>query len=1057
LEVGADGFLSKPLDRIELVAQIRAMVKVKAANRSLRVEKERLEALVAERTAEVQRSEARHSAMFENMASASCIDEIIYEDGRAVDYRILDINPAFERLTGILRQNARGALASELYGTGHAPFLDVYSRVAETGTPAEFQAWFAPIKKHLHITVGCPEPGYFSTVFTDITERKQAEEAVWSSRELYSSLVENLPQSVFRKDREGRFLFCNQRFCETTGRAYDEIIGRTDADLFPPTLAQTYRQDDVRVVESGQPLDHVEEHVGVDGRASFVQVVKTPLRDASGAVVGVQGIFWDITERKRAEEAQARLAQEWQTTFDGVTDAIWLLDADQRILRANRATETISGCTADAMTGKHCWETLHNTREPIADCPMVRARRSLRREQTEMQEGERFYQVTVDPILDANGKLTGAVHIVSDITERKQAEAALRTSEERFSTIFRTSPMAIALTRVHDNILVDVNSEWEYITGYSRQDAVGRTAMEIDLWVEPAVRRTMVEALHRHDSDAREAQIRRKTGELRDLSMLAVIVNLDGHDCLLSMAQDITDRKHLEHERHQLFLLAESSTEFIGMCDLAMTPFYVNPAGRRMVGLSDMASACRANVLDYHFSEDRAFIRDEFYPRVLRDGDGEIDIRLRHFHTGEPIWMHYYLFAVRDSTGQAIGWATVSSDITERRLAEEEKERLQAQLAHAQKMDSVGRLAGGVAHDFNNMLMAILVNVELAQEQIGPDHSLYTHLVEIQDAAKRSADLTRQLLTFARKQTVAPKVLDLNETVEGTLKMLRRLIGEHVGLIWRPGADPGHVFIDPSQVDQILANLCVNARDAIADTGEITIETGSATFDQDYCARYAHCVPGEYVLLSVTDNGSGMDAATLGHLFEPFFTTKELGKGTGLGLATVFGAVKQSNGFVDVSSEPGNGTTVRIYLPRHMDRAKPQAKQTAVEPVKGTETILLVEDESAILRSMTMMLESMGYAVLAAVTPRDAIRLAGEYHGAIDLLVTDVVMPEMNGRNLAESIRALRPGIRCVFMSGYTADVIAQRGVLNQGVHFLQKPFTKQNLAQKVREALDSQ
>jgi CheY-like chemotaxis protein len=368
----------------------------------------------------------------------------------------------------------------------------------------------------------------------------------------------------------------------------------------------------------------------------------------------------------------------------------------------------------------------------------------------------------------------------------------------------------------------------------------------------------------------------------------------------------------------------------------------------------------------------------------------------------------------------------------------------------------VGRLAGGGAHDFNNMLGVILGYAQLAMLKIGQDDPLHADLDEIRKAGERSADLTRQLLAFARKQTVAPQVLDLNETVEGMHNMLRRLIGEDIDLAWRPGSNLGPIFIDPSQVDQILANLCVNARDAIADTGKITIETDSACFDEAYCTDHAYFVPGEFVMLAVSDDGCGMDPETLGVVFEPFFTTKELGKGTGLGLATVYGIVKQNNGFINVYSEPGHGTTFKIYLPQHAAKAAPRSEQEqAPAPAAGGETILLVEDEQAILEVATRMLEQMGYGVIAAATPGEAIRLAREHQGRINLLMTDVVMPEMNGRDLAGNLISIYPGMRRLFMSGYTANVIAHHGVLDQGVHFLQKPFSMQDLAAKIREALD--
>jgi len=394
-------------------------------------------------------------------------------------------------------------------------------------------------------------------------------------------------------------------------------------------------------------------------------------------------------------------------------------------------------------------------------------------------------------------------------------------------------------------------------------------------------------------------------------------------------------------------------------------------------------------------------------------------------------------------------------DITDQKNAEVEREKLRSQLNQSQKMESVGRLAGGVAHDFNNMLGVILGHVELAQLQINSDDPLFNSLKEIRKAAERSAALTRQLLTFARKQTVAPEVLDLNETVEGMLKLLRRLIGEDIDLLWLPSNATVSVRVDPSQIDQLLANLCINARDAISGVGKIIIETDAVFFDETYCAEHEGAVPGDYVMLAVSDDGCGMDKEIQKNLFEPFFTTKGIGKGTGLGLATVYGMVKQNNGYIYVYSEPDQGTTFRIYLPLEASNvALKNMDEETEQAMGGTETILLVEDEPSILGMAKVMLEMLGYNVMAASTPGEALLMAREHAGEIQLLITDVVMPEMNGRTLSEKLLSLYPTLKRLFMSGYTADVIADRGVLNEGVLFIQKPFSMDDLAHKVRQTL---
>ena len=394
-------------------------------------------------------------------------------------------------------------------------------------------------------------------------------------------------------------------------------------------------------------------------------------------------------------------------------------------------------------------------------------------------------------------------------------------------------------------------------------------------------------------------------------------------------------------------------------------------------------------------------------------------------------------------------------DLTDQKKAEQDKEELQVQLVQAQKMESVGRLAGGVAHDFNNMLSIILGNIELVQEDIDPDSPLFSKICEIKKAGLRSADLTRQLLAFARKQTISPKIFNVNHKIDGMVNMLSRLIGEDIELLWCPKKHLWSVKIDPSQIDQILANLCVNARDAIKDVGKFTIETDNIRFDNDYCRQHKSFTPGEFVLIGFSDNGCGMDKETINKLFEPFFTTKRQGEGTGLGLATVYGIIKQNNGFINVYSEPGQGTTFKLYIPRHEKHQDEESVVVKEKSQKGFEIILLVEDEKSILQMVKTMLERLGYTVLTANSPEEAIRIGNPSNIKIDLLITDVVMPSMNGRELSQIMSKVFPNIKCLYMSGYTSNVIAHRGVLGEGLNFIHKPFSRKDISLKIREILD--
>jgi PAS domain S-box-containing protein len=424
-------------------------------------------------------------------------------------------------------------------------------------------------------------------------------------------------------------------------------------------------------------------------------------------------------------------------------------------------------------------------------------------------------------------------------------------------------------------------------------------------------------------------------------------------------------------------------------------------------------------------------------------------------HSGKVAWLDITERFIDQARGNPLLLSQLR-DTTEARLAEEERTRLKEDLLQAQKNESIGRLAGGVAHDFNNMLQVILGNASLAIEEAPQGSPIREAILEIRRSAERSAELTAQLLGFARKQAISPRVLDFNETIGSMLKMVRRLIGESIELIWVPGANLWPVKIDPAQVHQVLMNLCVNARDAIGQNGKIQIQTANVHTDAAFTQDHPDCPAGDYVLLSVTDTGHGIEAELMKHIFEPFFTTKAIGKGTGLGLATVFGIVKQNHGAITVGSEPGRGAAFRIYLPRSAESSAPDSDTAIPAPPRGSGTILLVEDEAQILQLAARILSQHGYQVLSAPSPEAALRIAREYPETIDLLITDVMMPGMNGKELSAGISAIRPKIRCLFISGFNSDVIVEDGVLEQGIEFLQKPFSASSLRQKVSEVMQS-
>ena len=419
-------------------------------------------------------------------------------------------------------------------------------------------------------------------------------------------------------------------------------------------------------------------------------------------------------------------------------------------------------------------------------------------------------------------------------------------------------------------------------------------------------------------------------------------------------------------------------------------------------------------------------------------------------------WFHFTATPLQDNKENIIGAIETVQDITDRRLAEEEKAKLEEQFRQSQKMEGIGRLAGGIAHDFNNMLSVILGHTEMAIEQIDPDQSLHAHLTEIRSATERSADLTRQLLAFSRKQILKPEVMDLNKIVYDFEEMLKRLIGEDIDLIFVPGLDLGRVNADRGQMEQVMMNLAVNARDAMPKGGKLTLETLNVELDEEYSAEHVDVEPGSYVMISITDSGCGMEEETSSMIFEPFYTTKDLGKGTGLGLSTVYGIVKQSGGNVCVYSETGVGTTFKIYLPRveepYTEKSRTKEQSTTLT---GDETILLIEDDAAVRAIVISILEGSGYTILEACDGTEALQICEENRGNIDLIFTDVIMPGINGRELADQIEVMIPGVKVLFMSGYTDNAIQHHGVLEPGTAFIEKPFTAFSLTRKIRDVLD--
>jgi PAS domain S-box-containing protein len=520
---------------------------------------------------------------------------------------------------------------------------------------------------------------------------------------------------------------------------------------------------------------------------------------------------------------------------------------------------------------------------------------------------------------------------------------------------------------------------------------------------------------------------------------------------------ETNERLRQENEaRQKLASAVENSADFIAIARLDGAIDFVNPAGLRMAELPSLEAARRLGVTDF-IPPDRQPGFTKVVESVLKRGNWLGEYWFRHFETGAAIPVELNAFRIDDpATGKPMAIAMVSRDITERKQAEEETARLQAQLLQSQKMEAVGRLAGGVAHDFNNLLTVITAYAELilSRKDLVPDVRESAELIS--QAGGSAASLTRQLLAFSRKQVLQPKTVDLNALVAAMNRMLERVIGEDVKLDTRLADDLWWVRVDPGQLEQVVMNLAVNARDAMPEGGTVTIETANVVLDEAYARRHADVRAGPYVMLSVSDTGHGMDDSTLRQIFEPFFTTKGQ-RGTGLGLSTVYGIVKQSGGHLSVFSEPEHGTTFKVYIPRQVGEAGPEEIPPRPRPSEARgETILVAEDSEAVRRLVRRVLGECGYTVLEARNGEEAARVAAAHPGPIHLLLSDVVMPGANGREAAERIQASRPGTKVLFMSGYTEDAVLTRSVLEAGIAFLEKPFSPAALEDKVREVLAS-
>ena len=731
-------------------------------------------------------------------------------------------------------------------------------------------------------------------------------------------------------------------------------------------------------------------------------------------------------------------------------DAFGAADLTGLILEANQVFLDLVGYTREELLAMSLFELTPEKWHPlehqmIRDQVLVRGYSDVFQKEYLRKDGG-LVPVELRIVLtrDPDDKPVGMWAIVRDITERIEKEERLR----QFQHSVESSPDAVFWMNAEGRFPY-VNAQACRSLGYSREELMRLHLWDIDADFAREQWAAHWETVGKAGGAHLERRHRRKDGSLFpvEISSNQVMLNRQKHH--VAFVRDISRRKQTDEDLRFFKHAIDTSPDGVFLMPRDGGFIYVNDQACRSLGYP------REELLKMHLWDiDPAFTPERWraHWEDMRTARSRL---IETFHQRKdgslfPI----EVMAYRLPFGNEERHLAFVRDISERVKANEARGRLEAQLLQSQKLESVGRLAGGVAHDYNNMLSVILGYSELMRLKMAPDNPFLEELGKIQQAAQRSKNITQQLLAFSRKQVFDPVILDLNELVHRFEDHLSRLIGEDIELQFIPSADTGKIEFDPTQIEQILLNLAVNARDAMPDGGKLTIETSNIVLDEAYCRGHAGFIPGSFVRLSISDNGVGMGAETANQIFEPFFTTKDVGQGTGLGLAMVYGIVKQGGGFINVYSEPGQGTIFKIYLPRTMGEAEAPAATEPPPSSSGSETILLVEDDKMVRGMTEAALKQLGYSVICAGGPEEAIAIFQQAQDAIDLLITDVVMPKMNGRELHVRLKSLCPGLKTLFMSGYTTNVIVHHGVLEKGVHFISKPFSISNLTDKIRETL---
>jgi len=860
-------------------------------------------------------------------------------------------------------------------------------------------------------------------------------------------------------DDTGRILEANDRAVTAYGYSREELLEKTVRELRHPSSSGDFDRQWEEVSERGSMVFECV-HQTRDGRpfpveisVRFINVGESQFR---------QSIIRDITERKALDEKLRRMLDAHSAVIESSAAAIVAVTPDFRITSWNKAAERIFGWTAEEAVGgpslfvpPERWENARRIYERAMRGEVISGMPGL----GQRKDGRVItLSISAAPLHDPDGRSIGIVLNFLDTTDQTRAEEALRRNEALFQVTFDQAAVGINYASL-DGRFLRVNPRYCEITGYSQEELLQLRFWDITFPDDRQTDRERTEKLMRGEEDNRSHRKRyiRKDGSVVWVQVAVSLLRSGSGEPLhfVAVVEDVTERMRaadaLRQSEERFRCLVENAPEGI-LVERDLRILYVNSAAVALFGASSAADLIGRTTPDLANPEDRAAIVERS-ALVMRQVAVPPVERFFLRIDGKPFPVE--VSAVPIEYDQQPAALVFLRNIAERKQVEAEKRRLEEQLLQAQKMESLGRLAGGVAHDFNNHLTVITGYCDMLLGQLRPGDSMRGDLEEIRAAGRRAGALTQQLLAFSRKQMAERKPLQLNEVVSESGKMLGRLIGEQTEITTSLDPALGLVVADRAQIVQVLMNLVINARDAMPSGGRILIETASVDLDENAFLPVKDAVPGSYVLLSVADTGVGMSEETLQHIFEPFFTTKGLGIGTGLGLSTVYGTVRQSGGWIQVDSRPGEGSRFRIYLPRVAGGAAvPEHRTPPPEVPGGVETVLVVEDQPEVRRLALHILTNNGYRLLEASSGPEALEVSRRHAGPIDLLVTDVIMPEMTGRELATRLLESRPQIKVLFVSGYAADIIGREGVLDAGVAYLPKPFTPAQLAMKAREVL---